>query len=261
MNQRYDFLVNIVRIPLNMHLCPMKINRFYGFLMVLLLTTPVVAQKTPEFQVFKGDTINRRDARGLKQGLWRKYYRTDTLCSETFFKNDKAVGSTRSWYESGKLKGSVIIAKDGHRASATTYYESGKRMAVGIYYDQLKDSVWRYFNENDTLKTVEQYKRGVPDGKWLVYYDNGKLAEEKIYVKGKREGPYRQYNEDGLLIFEMTYKNDLEEGELKLYHLNGKLREKGQYVKGVKEGSWFTYDQLGNLLEQEIYKGGELVKK
>ena len=61
------------------------------------------------FQVFKGDTINCEDVKGLKQGVWKKYYRNNTLCSETMFTNNKPSGISRTWYESGKLKAEVFF--------------------------------------------------------------------------------------------------------------------------------------------------------
>jgi antitoxin component YwqK of YwqJK toxin-antitoxin module len=49
------------------------------------------------FQVFKGDTINRRDKEGKKQGIWRKYYSNDTLCSESTFKYGRHTGEFKTW--------------------------------------------------------------------------------------------------------------------------------------------------------------------
>src|SRR3954462_4526005 len=54
------------------------------------------------FKVFKGDTINRVDAKGLKQGLWRKYYSTDTLFSEGVYKNGIHTGTFNSFHKNGK---------------------------------------------------------------------------------------------------------------------------------------------------------------
>lgn len=113
----------------NLHFCTM----IRKILLLLLLACPglLSAQKNT-YQVFKGDTINRTDAKGLKQGLWRKYYRTDTLCSETWFKNNKPTGISRTWYENGKLKAEVVFEKNSPKGKAVSFYESGKVMARGI---------------------------------------------------------------------------------------------------------------------------------
>jgi antitoxin component YwqK of YwqJK toxin-antitoxin module len=244
----------------NVHFCNMLI-RLILLLALFALYSPTIAQKQ-DFVVFKGDTINRKDAKGLKQGVWRKYYRTDTLCAETWFRNDKPHGVSRTWYESGKLKAEVFFdAKGPVRSRCISYYENGKVMGRGNYFDQKKDSIWLYYAENDSLKSIEQYLKGKANGKWVVYYENGKVAEEKNYLNGKREGLYRQFNLDGTLLFEMTYKDDLEDGPVRLFHYNAKPKASGNYRKGLKEGTWLKLDPSGAILSNEVYRAGRLVKK
>src|SRR6185503_2152049 len=86
------------------------------------------------FQVFKGDTINWRDKAGLKQGIWRKYYSTDTLCSESAFKNGRHVGSFKTWYKSGKLQSNLVYRGLTEVSFATIYHEDGSTVkAKGKY--------------------------------------------------------------------------------------------------------------------------------
>ena len=148
-----------------------------------------VSSFSQDFKVFKGDTINRKDAKGLKQGVWRKYYRTDTLCSETRFLNDKPVGISKTWYDSGKIKAVVQFGKNSLRGEGSSYFEGGKIMARGIYHGQQKDSIWIYYHEiADTISALEMYKNGIPEGAWKVFYEDGVLAHELNYKKGKKEG-------------------------------------------------------------------------
>jgi len=232
-------------------------NRFLFIFLYLVSVHFAVAQGGGSYQVFKGDTINRTDARGLKQGLWRKYYRTDTLCSETLFKNDKPYGVSRTWYENGKLKAEVIFeTKDVRRAAGVSFYETGKVMARGRYYEQKKDSVWTFYGENDSIKAIERYVKGLPDGEWSVFYEDGRLAETKTYVKGKRDGLYRQFNLNGKLIFEMRYKADVEDGAVRIYHADGSKREEGMYIKGLKEGPWTTFDTSGKVVNRIVFVKG-----
>ena len=55
------------------------------FVLYLLFFTGTIHGQT--FVVFKGDTINRKDIKGLKQGVWKKFYRTDSLFSVTRLNN------------------------------------------------------------------------------------------------------------------------------------------------------------------------------
>ena len=230
-------------------------QKLIGLLLVLGISTATL--RAQHYEIYKGDTINHKDTKGLKQGLWRKYYRTDTLFSETIFKDDKPVNESRTWYECGKLKAIVTFDKNNSkRANGWSYYESGKLLAKGIYNNQKKDSTWIYYGENDSIKSIEFYKNGVPDKTWKVYYENGKLAEETTFLNGKKAGVHKEYNEDGVLIFEMPYKNDIAEGRASLYYINGKLKESGMYHNGLREGAWTRYEANGNKLRELHYKNG-----
>ncbi len=227
-------------------------------ILIFICLINICQAQTKNYQIYKGDTINRKDAKGLKQGEWRKYYRSDTLCSSTFFKDDKPVNVSRTWNESGKLKAIVTFDKqNSKRAYGISYYENGKVMAKGIYMNQMKDSVWMYYGENDSVKSIEVYKNGKPDKTWSVYYENGKLAEETSYLNGKKEGLHKEYNEDGVLIFEMPYKSNNAEGVSKLYYRNGKVRTTGAYKNGLRQGKWLQYDMNGILLKEVNYINGK----
>ncbi|HMW09409.1 MAG TPA: hypothetical protein PKI54_04135, partial [Bacteroidia bacterium] len=104
----------------------------------LLFFTGIIHAQT--FVVFKGDTINRKDTKGLKQGVWKKFYRTDSLFSVTTFKDNKQTGTTKFFYESGKIKSTLIWKKPGQFAFAESFFEEGKKMSDGYYLNEQKDS-------------------------------------------------------------------------------------------------------------------------
>ena len=229
-------------------------------LLLIFIIMPFVGFTQP-FHVHKGDTINRTDASGKKQGLWRKYYRSDSLYSETVFKDDKPVGTARTWYETGGLKAEVSFGKNG-RGKGISYFEDGKKMASGNYLGTVKDSTWVYWHEKaDTISAIENYKSGKPEGRWQVFYETGILAHEVPYVNGKKHGTVKQYNEDGRLIFEINYVNGVEEGPSTLYYTNGSVREKGIYKNGERDGSWKLFDDKGAVQGEIVYKNGVEISK
>ena len=234
-------------------------NRFRILIYFIVLTASVKGQN---FQVHFGDTMNRKDINGLKQGLWRKYYRTDTLCSETFFKDDQPQGTSRTWYESGKLKAEVQPVGKIKLSYCISYFESGKVLAKGFYRNQQKDSTWIYYHENsDSISAIEHYKNGLKNGNWKVFYKSGILAHELNYINGSKEGVVKEYNEDGKLIFEIQYKNGKENGLSVLYYGDEKLRERGLYKNGERDGKWQQYDEQGVLKNEMTYKNGVEVNK
>src|SRR5436190_23763750 len=84
----------------------MKTNSAYSrigkLILIFFLTQFVFISTAQTFNVFKGDTINRTDKKGLKQGLWKKYYSNDTLFSEGVYKNNIHTGIFKTYYKTGK---------------------------------------------------------------------------------------------------------------------------------------------------------------
>src|SRR5205809_5121978 len=110
--------------------------RFQLMLALLFLVFETQAQT---YQVFKGDTINRRDKSGLKQGVWKRYYENDTLLSVSTFKNGRRTGSFKTFYKSGKLQTDLRFRpslKPVEISDAILYYETGTVEAKGKYIDQ-----------------------------------------------------------------------------------------------------------------------------
>jgi antitoxin component YwqK of YwqJK toxin-antitoxin module len=138
--------------------------------------------------IYLGDTINVKDNKGLKQGVWMKFYKTDTVFSKGQFKNDKPFGTFYAYYPSGKINFTRIYDATGRKSIFKSYYENGKLKLIGYYNLQNKDSIWKYYGETDSLVATEFYKNGQEYGEWVVYYLSGRKAEILQYQKGKRNG-------------------------------------------------------------------------
>jgi len=214
-----------------------------------------------DFKLFKGDTINRTDSKGLKQGVWKRFYDNDQLFSETIFKNGKATGSTKLFYKTGEKQGVMTYEIDGKTSRMISYWPNGKIKAAGKYMNQEKDSTWNYYNELDSLTSVENYKSGKPDGLWKVYYPDGKLSEETNYMNGLKNGPFKRYFTNGNLKMTGTYAADTFEGTLIHFHLNGKPYIKGAFTSGLKEGEWLYLNENGAKDSVDVYINGVLQEK
>src|SRR4051812_1913477 len=93
------------------------------FVYIILLSLAVSAQKKPPFIVFKSDTINRTDAKGLKQGVWKKYYPNDSLFSIGQFKNGKPYGVFKTFYKTGEQQATLTYRKGSEVADMIIYHE------------------------------------------------------------------------------------------------------------------------------------------
>jgi uncharacterized protein len=224
----------------------------------MLITSSLLAQK---FNVYKGDTINRIDKKGLKQGNWRKYYPNDTLFYEGFYTNDQRIGKFIHYYKDGKIKTISIFSENGQKAEVNNFYKNGKVMGTGNYWDEKKEGTWKYFSENGKLTSEENYIKGIQNGLSTTYYDNGNKVEEISWKEGKKTGPWKQYFKDG----KVKFKGSLNDGNIVNmfhgYHPNGNLWMKGKYVNGLRDSTWDIYNEK-NPAEPEYkeeYKKGLLL--
>lgn len=213
----------------------------------------VHAQK---FVVFKGDTINRTDEKGLKQGIWKRYYSTDTLFSVATFKNGKQVNESFLYYPDGKLKMQITFTSSGKNCPVMMFHKNGRKMATGFYSYEKKDSSWNYYNELEKLTSTEQYKNGLKHGKWVIYFENGKPSEETYYKSDKKEGKHIRYFPDGKIKFQGNYVNNLMEGKATGFFPDGKIQFTGLYKKGNSEGDWTYYKEDGTVEYVEKFKNG-----
>ncbi len=234
--------------------------KYLPAILILVFLNPTLSE-AQDFKVFKGDTINRTDAKGFKQGIWRKYYDNDQLFSETVFKNDKPVSATKSFYKTGEKQGIMTYDKNGKTARMTGYWPNGKVKAKGKYISQQKDSTWKYYNESDSLTAIENYKLGKPDGIWKVFYPDGKISEETTYENGIKNGPFKSYFTNGNLKMSCTYQNDSFSGDMVHFYLNGKPYIKGTYLDGLKEGEWLYLNENGTKDSSDLYYNGILQER
>lgn len=225
----------------------MKRILFSVICMTLSLTTwaqsDVFGNPVPGSAVRKNlpDSPNITDARGWKQGEWSKKYDNGNYRYKAVFKDDVLVGEMIRYFENGK-KSAVITVLGSGKSSAKLFDEAEKLMGEGLYVDNKRDSIWRFYNEQGELSSTEPYSAGVLDGVMTIYYPNGDVAEEMVFVKGVKHGPWKQYYRKSGKRLEGTYENGLLQGKYKTYDLRGVCDVDGQYDKGLEQGNWTVWD-------------------
>lgn len=200
------------------------------------------------------DQLNVTDANGKKQGKWKK--KDETGGYEGQFKDDVPVGMFKYFYPKGELKATMNYYNNGKKAAAHMFYRNGKHKAIGIYTEQKKDSLWRYFDTEENLVSEEFYKKGTVNGLSKSYYGSGQLLEELNYKDGVKDGKWNQYFENGQLSQEATYVNGKVEGDFKIFREDGKVAVEGQYSNDLKAGNWFFYDTYGTIKKVVTFKDG-----
>jgi antitoxin component YwqK of YwqJK toxin-antitoxin module len=209
---------------------------------------------------------NMVDAKGKKQGYWKKYF-TNTLVLdyEGNFKDDLPEGSFIYYFKNGKVKAKMNFKDAGKVCYSTIFHEDEYNlpMASGKYVNQIKDSVWKYWGPSGKLSMMESYKLGILDGKKIVYYvpelieDKSILVSQELFYKdGKKNGEQKEFFDNGVLKCKSNYIDDKKVGIEITNNPNGIMAMKDNYVNGVKEGWCYAYDENGLEISKVYFKSG-----
>lgn len=184
------------------------------------------------FEMFKGDTINKKDGEGLKQGRWLIFntdgkfpgYEEKQLVEEGHYLNNKKTGVWLKFHPTGKKKHEITFVNNMASGYAKFYYKSGQLMEEGMWENQ---------------KWVGDYK---------YYYENGnKQYEWKYNASGKREGEQVYYHENGKPLYIGNWDNGNEQGELVEFYDDG----------SVKARRYFNAGKIDPAKTEELVKGKE----
>ena len=58
-------------------------------------------------------------------------------------------------------------------------------MAMGVYHDQKKDSLWRYYHQDGYLVAEEFYRNAQKNGSSKVYCIDGSILEESNWLRSQ----------------------------------------------------------------------------
>ena len=85
-------------------------------------------------------------------------------------------------------------------------------------------------------------------------YDNGQFMTMQEYVKGVGNGKWVDFDPYGRKVCEGTYKNNRVEGPVKFFYEDGSLKSEGQYLHWKKPiGLWKYYDKKGKIVHTMTY--------
>jgi antitoxin component YwqK of YwqJK toxin-antitoxin module len=160
-----------------------------------------------------------------------------------------------------------------------TDQKTGKLLYEGRFKDDKPIGVFKYYNINDSIKALIDFK---PDGKsshakyfhfngklaatghysdvetkdgiWTYYDELGTLISLETYSNGKKNGPVNVYLPDGSTSETKYFKDGLEDGIFIQYFEKDKVRTKGQYVQGAREGRFIYYYPNGVEVANGFFK-------
>jgi antitoxin component YwqK of YwqJK toxin-antitoxin module len=202
------------------------------------------------------------DAKGRKQGYWKKTDEKNHLIYEGEFKDDLPVGKFKYYYPNDSVRAVMIFKNEGKIAYAKLYHMNGKRMAEGKYvYKELKDSTWKFYDELGVLLSKDEYKQGKKNGLCLVYLPDGTVSEERRFKEDYMDGPFKEYFAKNTIKAQGNYVNGKLEGRVSYHYPNGVEVAAGYYKNGEKNGPWIYKNEKGQITEKELFKNGKLASQ
>lgn len=173
---------------------------------MLFAPASILAQS---FEIYKGDTINRRDIANKRQGYWIFFYKTKTKKTEGLYNNNRREKVWVSYYRNGKRRAEITYTLGRKKGPAKTYYRNGKVAEEGVW---------------DSNKWIKGYK---------AFHENGKLAYDWNYnSRGKRVGEQKYFHDNGKPMLQGNWNNGKIEGELTEFYSDGSLKAKRIFAAG-----------------------------
>ncbi|WPO77300.1 hypothetical protein [Flavobacterium sp. KACC 22761] len=198
--------------------------------------------------------INKLDADGKKDGVWKGTYETSKRPRyEGTFSHGKETGVFK-FFDDTK-KGDVIATRDftaNDGSSYTIFYDQNKnKVSEGKEIGKAREGEWKYYHKaSKVVMTLENYKNGKLEGVRSVFYPDGKIAEETTYKNGLKAGVYKKYGPNAILLEQSTFKDNVYNGDAIFYDSEGLMASQGKFLNGKKVGKWQFY--LKGKLTKEV---------
>ncbi len=226
------------------------------------------------------ERINRVDAKGLKQGIWKDFYTGGGIKSEKTYKDDQLHGYYKEYDDKGKLvltmlyeNGSIVksrVEDEPDIEIVNKYDNNGKLIFSGPYRNQVPVGIHREFGADGKVTNSFIYndmglmlsegivdEAGNKNGKWKDYYPTGKVQAEGQYTDNRRSGVWKFNNNAEKLEQTGSYNNGRPDGLWKWYYENGSVLREEEYFQGVRDGSYVEYSLTGEIISQGEYADGE----
>lgn len=202
------------------------------------------------------------------------FYSNNGQTLEKQFKENSILSIT-GYYENKKntirYKGERDLNKNSFDKIGTwIYFDENEKIVEVIEYKDKEAKIKEYFDfENNKIKFSGNIIKKGEYYSWVgnqVYYDNNSNKEVEIQFLDDGNGKITHFYEDGKIFKEGDVWSDYIQnptfyiGQLKEYGNDGKLKVIYNYEKGLLEGETLYYDNNENLTVKKIYKNGELLK-
>ncbi|MEI6059748.1 MAG: hypothetical protein WCR72_03515 [Bacteroidota bacterium] len=216
----------------------------------------------------------------LLDSTWKFYDDSARLLVSITYANDKKNG-LKTVYRTGEVISENYV-NDVKQGPTTYYYPDGKVRLVINFIAGLENGIARELAPDGSVITYMEYKKGflisrerinrkdskgLKQGRWKYFYDNNTIKSEGVFKDDKKNGYFKDYDEEGMLTSVKKYINEIEQIEvqeltsLKLktdYFPSGKVKTVGSYNGDIPEGVRREYNEEGKITAAYIFTRGAL---
>ena len=153
--------------------------------------------------------------------------------------NGNKEGSFKRWSKSGKLLEDALFVDGQLDQMRVLYYENGDTQIIENYQKGLFQGKYQTFYPSGKPQLIGQYQNNKMEGLWIRYYENGVLMEKVQFSNNLENGPFQEFHPNGNLKTEGTYRNgDNEHGLLKMYDETGRHIKSMECLDGICKTVW-----------------------
>ncbi len=214
--------------------------RMFVLNIILLITITFSYGQWKSYTIYKGDTINKIDQQGRKQGLWiffNPQYKGG-IVQIGHYKNNMKEGLWTIYYPNGNIKAKITFHHNRQYGPVVLYYPNGKVNEQGYWKGNRWVGEYKYFYENGNPMYVWHYnEKGLRTGIQKYYFPNGNLYIVGTWKNGKEDGQIKEYYEDGHLKKISYWKNGQLNGKVLEYYKDGYIKEQRYYIAGIEDKS------------------------
>ncbi len=182
-----------------------------------------------------------------------------------FNEKEKLIGFTE--FAFGKKHGQLIFYGDSKTPYFEELYQNGC-LEKGKYWDFDNEIVgeiqYGFGNqvvfENGHLKSVIEYRKGVPEGIIKTYYASGNLESQYSLKNGAKHGEewvYYDHKHSIPKLFLSWYEDQLH-GSQKSWYEDGSLESQKEMIHNQKHGQLIAWFKTGGVMLMEEYEMNKL---
>ncbi len=203
------------------------------------------------------EKINRFDALGKKQGVWKTFYPDGKVSKEMKYIDDKLDGYYKEFNENGNLilslkyiDGKIVanqedVAKQEEIDFRRQFDDNGKLISSGGFRENKPVGVHRYYDNSGRVLNAR------------IYDDFANMVSEGLVDEtGSKEGPWKDLYPTGEIKAVGAYRENRQSGKWSFFYKNGKKEQEGNFLRGLYDGQWIWYYPNGNIWREESYFNG-----